>query len=625
MPAAVAFAYAFGHLAWYLDTPLGRVPVLDERENLDLANAIFGGTLPAEPFYRAPGYALMLAGLRALGIAPRGLFSAALALGALLHAVNAGLVARLALRWLGGAAALAAGLLTALNPVFIHYATQALDATPALTLFLVGLNFLARPGAAPASALPWLGASVGWAAASLMRPNYLLVWAVLPVLALTQVSPGARPLRIAASLGGLMLFAGLAIWQGRISGGSGFLPTQGAYNFWAANRPGAHGRYYVQQLDLPPALVGQNPARRESLLLFARETGGPADDLDAANAHWRQRARDEILHHPLAWLGQLTRKGYALLNDWEQYNNKTFAFHHARSPWLRWNRLSWGVIFVLGIAGTVRLHRAAPDATRLLAIVGAAVAVSVVVFFVSARFRLPLAALLCVSAGGALAHPIGLFRELDPPRRRVLTLGLIGAALLTFSNFDGVRDTRPFVQDHLLSARAAQVVGDDAAVWREAGAAQALDPSRRDALEFLVTSGFNRQFGETLSGDELAAWRRSAAQLLAVEATASPAARLIAAVASRDVASLRSVAGESTPAAGDALGALTLLGAADSREIARLCATPPETGSTLFFMARQVLEPEAFEAWAQIHEPAGWSKALASARARLFPPPSASR
>jgi hypothetical protein len=48
-------------------------------------------------------------------------------------------------------------------------------------------------------------------------------------------------------------------------------------------------------------------------------------------------------------LGQLGRKVYALLNDWEQYNNKTYAFHQARSPWLRWNPLSWGVLLVPGV------------------------------------------------------------------------------------------------------------------------------------------------------------------------------------------------------------------------------------------------------------------------------------
>src|SRR5208283_1683685 len=86
LPALAALAYCLGHLGWYLGTPLGRVPVLDERENMDLAEAIFGGTLPWAPFYRAPGYALALAGLRAAGVSAGALFPAALLLGAALHA-----------------------------------------------------------------------------------------------------------------------------------------------------------------------------------------------------------------------------------------------------------------------------------------------------------------------------------------------------------------------------------------------------------------------------------------------------------------------------------------------------------------------------------------------------------
>ena len=617
--------YALGHLTWYLGTPLGRVPVLDERENLALAEAIAGGTLPAEAFYRAPGYALVLAVMRTLGVTSGGLFPAALALGVALHALNAGLVARLARGWLGDGAALAAGLLVALHPVFVHYATQALDATPALTLFLLGLNFLAPVFTASVGVWPWLGASVCWAAATLMRPNYLLVWATLPQLALTHFGAGSKSRRLGAALGGAALFAAVAAWQWRVSGEPGFMPAQGAYNFWAANQPGAHGRYYVQRLDLPRVLAEQNPARAESLLLFAQETGRAPDDLGAANAYWRQRARDEIAAHPLAWLGRLARKAYALVNDWEQYNNKTFAFHQARSPWLRWNPLCWGVLFVLGVTGAVHLFKQAPRAAALLALVGVVVAASVVFFFVSARFRLPLAALLCVPAGGALAHPLGIFRELSPVRRGLLALALVAAGLLTFSNFDGVRDARPFIQDHLLIARAAQVVGDDSAVWSEAAAALALDSTRRDATEFLVTSGFNRQLRDTLLASELAAWRASAKRLLASNAMASPATRVVAAVAMQDLAALRALTLGPAPAAEDALGALLLFHAADSAEIARLRDAPSTGGSTLFLMARQALDPEAFEAWARIHEPPGWSKALATARARLFPSISASK
>ena len=56
-----------------------------------------------------------------------------------------------------------------------------------------------------------------------------------------------------------------------------------------------------------------------------------------------------------------------------------------------------------------------------------------------ALFRLPLAAIFCVRAGGALAAPKFWATW---PRARQLALGgtLVFAAALTFSNFDGVRD-----------------------------------------------------------------------------------------------------------------------------------------------------------------------------------------
>src|SRR5687767_904124 len=125
IPTAVALAYALAHLAWYRETPLGQVPVMDEQENLAFAEAIARGELPKEPFYRAPGYPLLLALLRGAGVPTSGLFAAALTLGAALHAINAGLAAALAQRWFGRTAGIISGLLFALHPVFVHYATQA--------------------------------------------------------------------------------------------------------------------------------------------------------------------------------------------------------------------------------------------------------------------------------------------------------------------------------------------------------------------------------------------------------------------------------------------------------------------------------------------------------------------
>jgi hypothetical protein len=479
LPAVLALVYALGHLNWYLGTPLGRVPVLDERENIDLAEAIFGGTLPATPFYRAPGYALVLAGLRLCGVSAAGLFPAALVLGAVLHAAGAALVALLARRWFGTASGILAGLLFALDPVLVHYATQALDATLGHTLFLGGLAAFAAAAAAPRRVGSWAAAGLCWAAATLVRPNFLLVWPLVPLAALAR--PSTRgPRTVVAALAGVLLFGAASSWQKNVSGAAGFLPWQGAYNLWAANRPGANGRYYTQHMSLPPELARANPARAESILLYAQETRGAPPLISAMNAHWRKRFLDEVASHPLRWGTLMLRKTYALINNWEQYNNKTYAFHKALSPWLRWNPVCWGLLFVLAVAGGARLASESPGDARLLAAVSAACAVSIVLFFVSARFRLPLAAICAVLAGGALGSP-GFWRGWTAGRQAALAGAMALAALATFSSLGGVDDRSTIVQDHVLLARAAFTVGDDDMALVEANAALAMQPWHPDA------------------------------------------------------------------------------------------------------------------------------------------------
>src|SRR5690606_28381119 len=82
------FAYGLWHLAWYWQTPLGQSPVLDERENLDLAAQIARGTLPPEPFYRAMLYPLILAVPFALGVPETLIPHMATLAGVLLHLIG---------------------------------------------------------------------------------------------------------------------------------------------------------------------------------------------------------------------------------------------------------------------------------------------------------------------------------------------------------------------------------------------------------------------------------------------------------------------------------------------------------------------------------------------------------
>jgi hypothetical protein len=324
-------------------------------------------------------------------------------------------------------------------------------------------------------------------------------------------------------------FVALGVWQVQVGGAFRILPTQGAYNLWAANRPDADGRYFTQRVHVAATQAHSNPTLLESRILFARETGGDAQaPIDVVNAHWRERLADTLMAEPATWLRLLLRKTYYLFNDFDPYNNKTYAFHQARSPWLAPNPLGWGVLLVLATPGFWVLASSRPRLARALAFTSLALAASILLTFVSGRFRIPLLALLCIGAGGLVRVDL-----LSPARRWAAALGVVFVAALSFSRFAGAIDTRTFLQDHLLIASSAATSGEDEITWTESGHALRLAPTHPDALAWRVSAGFNLLLISELEREREQQWLETARKLLAGNPgpSASHQVRVIAALA----------------------------------------------------------------------------------------------
>ena len=531
--ALAVFGYGAGYLIWYLGTPLGQAPQLDGRENLELAKQIASGALPHELFYRAMVYPALLAVPLLLGW-PASWLPVLAALGGLLGHFAATLaVARLAARlWAGPKAGYAAALAAALwglNPVALFYAVDVLDVTPALALFLWGLVLMSRTGGRGRESLAGgllLGVAVG------MRPHFLPVVLVAPV-ARAWLAGRWRPTgRDALTWVGAavpLLAVGWAQWAW--AGEFRVMPWQGAYNFYSANRRGANGRYYTQRIFFGDIAPGENPTRKESDLLYAQETqASPPFAISAMEGYWHARALGEIAGNPAAWLGLMGRKAYYLFNDFDQYNNKTYTWHQEASPWLRWNYLSWGVLLVLAagmlpVAVNTNTERRRMRAGMLL--VFAAYGAGVLLYYASGRFRLPLAPLLCVTAGGW-----AMWKETLAPRGRMLAAGawMLAAGMLAFSNFYGARDESTFIQDELLSANAAAETGADAQAYALAEQVLARDPNRPDARRIALVSYFNLAVEGAPGMDSTAGWRKQLPLLQGLELR-DPTLALVAGVA----------------------------------------------------------------------------------------------
>jgi hypothetical protein len=512
--AVVVAVYGLGYLLWYLSTPLGRAPQLDGQENLALAAKIAAGTLLREPFYRAMLYPALLAVPLKFGASADELPALAAAFGLLCHFAITLAVALLAARlWAGPrarAASLFAAALWGLNPVALYYSVQVLDTVPALALFGGGLVWWTKPGGRNAVIG---GIFLGLAVAA--RPHYL------PVVLIAPLARAWLAGRWKWQAGDFMAWAGAGMMLGLLglihwnwAGEFRILPTQGPYNFYAANKPGANGKYYLQQIYIPDLPPGENPARIEQEILYQRDKlvfSGPE------GLYWDQQAWAAIKAKPGAWLKLMVKKAYYLVNNFDQYNNFTYAWQQARSPWLAWNFLGWGALLVFAAAalpaawratGGENIRRAQLAGLGLVFFVYAG---GVLLYYASGRFRLPLAPLLCVIAGGLAA---------TPDWKRPCWPGVIAAiiaAILTFSSFFNAHDRSTYIQDELLTALAASATGDDVQAYTLAEAGLQLNPARPDLRRIAVVSYFNLTLADGPKYDTAPGWQKTLGELQGLE------------------------------------------------------------------------------------------------------------
>ena len=206
------------------------------------------------------------------------------------------------------------------------------------------------------------------------------------------------------------------------------------------------------------------------------------------NHYWRTVLVEEISEHPGQWIRLMGWKCLYLLNDWEQYNNLSYQYQKQRFPLLRFNPLGWGILFLAGMMALFVYGRNAVKVELLgLLFAGFCYTVGVLLFYVSARFRLPLVSLLCVCCGGwVCASGNSLIKRW----LFVLSVGSSGA-VLCYPNWFNARDRSSFIQDQFLVAKAASNIGSDLEALELSRSIRAKDMERMDVRQLEVISLFN--------------------------------------------------------------------------------------------------------------------------------------
>ena len=479
----VVVAYTGGFLLWYSATALGLAPVLDGREQLELATRIAHGFLVREPYYRAALYPSLVAWLIKAGVSATQLPFAARLLNGVLFLLSTSLVWLIAQRvWRQQGAAAVAALLFGLNPVVLHFVADPLDLSLAMTLMLGGVLASVRALAGDTiERAALVCAALLLTSAMLARPQMALLLPVLLGLLLVRAD-GRRCWRWA--LVPMLAVVTLMGWANfSISGDFRVLPWQGAYNLWAANGPEANGRYFVQRDKQAIYVEGSNPARIESERRYRHDNPNAPDDYASMSRYWQQRTWAYLAGAPGEWLRLVASKAWYLLNNFEQYDIKTYQFHQARSPWLRHNPLGWSWLLAVAVAALV-MH-GGNRAARTVTLYGLAYAGGLLLSYVSARFRLPLVPLLAVLGGG-------VWVRVAWSRRARGALAVVLVLLVTRVAMPPGEAERTYVQDYLLTARAATTLGDNDEALVNARRALLLAPGDTTARELLCVASFNQ-------------------------------------------------------------------------------------------------------------------------------------
>ncbi len=492
----LAYLFEIRALPWF------EVPLIDGANYFRTARAIAGGQWLGGPaaFWQPPLYPYFIAALLRL-FGER--MIAIDVVQAILGALSCVLVFTIGRRVLGAAAGTAAGLVMALYGPLIHFDAQPLIPVLHIVLMLAGIDLLLAAGleADPGRhGLLWAAAGLSWGLSAIATPNLLL--AVPPVAvwiarrkgtaiegAPLEPRPGRRVIWRSAMIF-LLAVAGPVLLVGArnlaVAGEPVLISSNGGINFYLGNNAD-----YGRTIRLRPGGEFERLAQEPENLGIV----GAA----AASHYFTSRAIAYLVSYPGSALRLYLRKAGDLVAGREIPRNENTYAYRSRSIVLR--ALLWrcGVAFPFGVVAPLALAglvagvgaasaggasvgsgaAAARSGRRLLLVIAASYAASILLFFPTDRYRLPLVPLFALFAGAVLAAPRATWRK-------PLVLGALLAGLLLF-NLDAFKATESWPEEEALNrAYALRMQGRLPESQREYERALAINPGRIDPYNALA-------------------------------------------------------------------------------------------------------------------------------------------
>ena len=371
---------------------------LDTTAYVELAKRVAAGDLALGPglYFVSPLYIYFLALFPSLTLAR--------VAQALLGTVAVALIYLTAREWFGRRAAEISAVLAGLTGVFAYYEGLLLQSS--LDVFLTALSLWLLMLALKGRTLCALTAGLAFGIATLNRPNMLVA-----AIAIAVMLFAVKRLKLAA-----LLLAGLAAGIAPVTIRNvvaahqfALVSSHGGINFYIGNGEGATG-YFHAVPGMPSTVEG---LARDAHRAAEAATHRKLSDAEVS-AYYSELAWSWIRAHPLQWIALLLKKTYAVLNTAHVSTPFSYTFYaYDAGTLLRFLIIGPWLLVPLGLFGLVRKP-------PLLVFV-AAYAASIVLFFITERYKLPLFVACAIGAGAGVEALL---------RRRPRDLAIIGALLI---------------------------------------------------------------------------------------------------------------------------------------------------------------------------------------------------
>jgi tetratricopeptide (TPR) repeat protein len=249
-----------------------------------------------------------------------------------------------------------------------------------------------------ANRIRWIALGAVMGALALTRENALIFVGVIAIWAWFRTERKVALTRFAVGLA--IVLAPVVARNYAVDGGFYLTTSQFGPNFYIGNNPSADGTYAPIRFGR-----GSPEFERTDASEVAEASVGRRLSPSEVSSYWTGRALGYITSQPLDWLQLMGRKGLLLVNRDEMLDTESQESYAEWSTPLR--VLGWfghfGILVPLAVLGVIVTW---PDRRRLWIVHALALtyALSVVMFYVFARYRFPLVPFLVLFAVPGLLH-----------------------------------------------------------------------------------------------------------------------------------------------------------------------------------------------------------------------------